>query len=382
MIQQRVFWAGVCFAACGLVGLGAGVLAQDGKSDSKGALPVAAAGDQIIVKREATRVIEPHKYRVSLVTEPIRSLTLTAPFDGVVRQADGKPGSKVSAQADVVRLDNTVQKLNVTRAEAQWKVASAELKIAGDMDDAHKALAQAKVDVAKAELDLAKYYLEQSSVRAPFAAELQQTLVTEGQFVKAGDPVAIIVDSTKMRVEVPVERSIAVQGKDLAIKIEAAEVQGKVEAIRPLSPRFEVLRDLFESVASAIVVVDNADGKFKPGQTVYVPLIPRQPIAEVPSSAIGNLPDGQRKVQVVRHMVVRDVPVTLLAGIGSNRLFVSGPFAEGDEVIYESSHQLADAFQLKPSAPAATGGAGQGAGQGTTPAATGTNPAPNKSVGF
>ncbi len=383
MSRQLVKSVSACVAASLLAVGGTHACAQDAKPESKGALPVAAAGDQVIVKREATRVIDPHKYRVSLAVEPIHQVTLTAPFDGIVKQAQGKANSKVQAQAEIVRLDTTVQKLNVQRAEAAVKVATQEQKLAGDKDETQKALAQAKLDVARAEAELAKHYLDSCSIRAPFGGELQRLLVSDGQFVKAGDPVAVIVDVSKLRVEVPAERSSTEQGKSFSLKIEAAEVEGKVDALVPLSSRFDALRELFDSVASAVVVVDNADSRFKAGQTVYVPLIPRQPVMEVPSSAIGNLPDGHRKVQVVRQFTVRDVPVILMGSVGANRLFVSGPFAEGDEVIYESSHQLGDSFQLKPSSSsAAATGQGNAPNTGAT-TGTGTAPATTKpAVGF
>jgi RND family efflux transporter MFP subunit len=360
MSRQYFAFACTCVVFCGLILLGREVISQEGRTDAKGALPVASAGDQVIVKKEATRVIEPHKYRVSLSIEPIQSVTLTAPFAGVVKQISSKPNAKVQAQSDLIRLDTTVPKLNVQRAEAAYKVAAAEQKLVADKDETQKALAQAKLDVAKAEVDLAKYYLEQTSIRAPFSGELQRNLVSDGQFVRAGDPVAVIIDVSKLRVEIPVERASLEAGKSFPLKIEDKEVDGKVDAVLPLHSRFDALRDLFESVASAVVIVDNPDGRLKPGQTVYVPLIPRQPVAEVPNASIGNLPDGQRKVQVVRQMTVRDVPVVLMGAIGSNRTFVNGPFAEGDEVIYESSHQLGDAFQLKPSVAAASAATGQG----------------------
>ncbi|HEY4259422.1 MAG TPA: HlyD family efflux transporter periplasmic adaptor subunit [Schlesneria sp.] len=340
---------------------------------------MAAAGDQVIVKREATNVEPPHKYKVTLSLEPIRSVTLTAPFDGIVRQMDGKPNSKVQAQTDIVRLDNTIAKLKVVRAEAALKIALAEQKKNATEDDLGKALAQSKVDLAKADVDIAKYLLEQGSVRAPFAGEVQRLLVTEGQFVKAGDPLAIVVDNSKLRVEVPAERSTANPGKTLPLKIESTEVEAKVDTVLPLDARFGALRDVFDSVASAVLIVDNADGKFKPGQSAYVPLIPRQPVAEVPSSAVGNIADGQRKVQVVRHGIVRDIPILLMGSVGVNRVFVSGAFAEGDEVIYELSHQLGDGFQLKSSAAATTAGKDP-----ANPNPTTTTPAtPTKpSVGF
>jgi RND family efflux transporter MFP subunit len=354
MSRQHIVFGSACLASCGLALFSFNSVGQESRSDSKGALPMAAAGDQVIVKREATNIEPPHKYKVTLSLEPIRSVTLTAPFDGIIRQMDGKPNSKVQAQTDIVRLDNTIAKLKLVRAEAALKIALAEQKKDATEDDLGKSLAQSKVDLAKADVDLAKYLLEQGSVRAPFSGEVQRLLVTEGQFVKAGDPLAVVVDNSKLRVEVPAERSTANPGKTLPLKIESTEVEAKVDTVLPLDVRFGALRDVFDSVASAVLIVDNADGKFKPGQSAYVPLIPRQPVAEVPSSAVGNVADGQRKVQVVRHGVVRDIPILLMGSVGVNRVFVSGAFAEGDEVIYELSHQLGDGFQLRPSAAAAT----------------------------
>ena len=378
MTRQRIVFVGACAAAFGVALVGLRSLAQDSKTESKGPLPVAAAGDQVIVKREASRVIDPHKYRISLAIEPRSTITLTAPFDGTVKQAQGKLNGKLQSQAEIVRLDTTIPKLIVARAEAAYKVALYEQKLAADKDETQKALAQAKLDVTKAEVDLAKHSLDSCSIRAPFAGELQRLLVSEGQFVKAGDPVAIVVDVSSVKVEIPVERATAEQGKTISLKIESAEIEGKIEAVLPLQSRFDALRELFDSVASAIVVVENGTGQFKAGQTVYVPLIPRQPVMEVPVSSIGNLPDGQRKVQVVRQFSVRDVPVVLMGSVGTKRLFVSGPFAEGDEVIYEASHQLGDAFQLKPSA-AATAATGQGTSPTTGTGDAGTKP---KAVGF
>ncbi|MBM4074707.1 MAG: HlyD family efflux transporter periplasmic adaptor subunit [Planctomycetes bacterium] len=352
------------------------VLAQDLKSEPKGPLPVASAGDQVIVKREASRLIEPQKYRVSLSLEPIRQIAIAAPFDGVIKQVTAKVNSKLQPQVEIARIDTSLPKLKVQRAEAAFRVAGAKQKSVDKADDEDvKELAKAEVEVAKADLEIARMVLESCSIRSPIDGELQRILVSEGQFIKAGDPIAIVVDSSKLRVEVPAERSTSTAGKPLGIKIEAVEVEGTVESILPLGQRFEILRDLFDSVTSAVVIVDNAENKFKPGQTVYVPLIPRQPVMEVATTAIGNLPDGQRKVQVVRQGTVRDIAVVVMGSVGTGRLFVSGPFSEADEVIVESSHQLNNGFQLKPMA----GAAGPNVGATST---SGDSNTTKKTVGF
>ena len=288
--------------------------------------------------------------------EAIQTVTLVAPFDATVKQVVMKTNAKIQPQSEIIRLDNTVQKLHFARAQAALKLASIEQKAAGKEETA-AALAQAKVDVAKIDVEISQSLLDQTSVRTPFAGEVQRILVTDGQFVRAGDPLAIVADNSKMKVEIPVERALAEVGKPFPLKIESREVEGKIESVLPLPSNFDVLRELFDSITSIVVVVDNNDGKTKVGQTVYSPLVPRQPVVEVPVTAVGNLADGHRKVQVLRQSVVRDISVTLLGQVGTTRIFVSGPFAEGDEIIYESTHQLSDGFQLKTAAGIAASGA-------------------------
>ena len=369
MSHLRSSFAGALFA---LVGTAVNPIATMAQAN----VPVASAGDQVVIKREVCRIVEPNRYRVPLSVEAINTVTLVAPFEGTIKQLAAKANAKLLSQAEVVRLDSSMQKLNLARAQLVAKVASAELKFA-EKDESKKELAQLRVDIAKIDVDIAQASLDQATIRIPFAGEVQRLLVTEGEYVRAGDPVAIVSDNRLMKVEIPIERAGAESGKNYGIKVEQDEVEGKIDSILPLSSRFESLRELFDSVVSAVVTLDNASGKYKVGQTVYVPLIPRQPVAEVPNTAVGNVADGQRKVQVVRKSIVRDIPVKLMGQVGSTRVFVSGPFADGDEVIYETSHQLGDGFQLK----SASTGAVPTSNQSTTPPPA-TAPATPKPTGF
>lgn len=312
----------------------------------KGPLPIAVQGDQVLVKRDAANLIDPEKYRVNLSLQPHQVVILSAPYDAIVRQIPEKVNAKLKPQTEVVRLENTVQKLGLQTAQAEFKLASLEQKAAKDEDA--KAIAGAKLDAAKARLDLAQFLFDQTSVRTPINGEVRRIYVVEGEFVRAGQPLVEIGDSSRLSVEIPVERHAVTKGNPLTVKIEAAEVQGTVDAILPLNAAFDPLRDLFESIASASVSFDNADGKLFAGQTVYVPLVPRNPIVQVASSAVLNGSDGTRRIQVLRQSVVRDLPVSLMGPVGVDRLYVSGPFTAQDEVIFQTSHQLPDGFQLQP----------------------------------
>ncbi|MBI1348549.1 HlyD family efflux transporter periplasmic adaptor subunit [bacterium] len=330
-------------------------------------LPIANPGDQVVAKHEALNLIDAEKYRVNLSLEPHQQVLLSAPHDAIVRQVLEKTNNKVKPQTEILRLESTAQKLGLQKAQAEYRAATLEQKLAKDEDQ--KALAAARLEAAKAGVDLAQFLYDQTGIRTPINGEVRKILVVEGQYVRAGDPLALIGDSSKMKIEIPVERAGLEKGSKRLVKIEANEMEGTVEAIVPLNPGFDPLRDLFESITSAVVVFDNTDGRLFAGQTVYVPIIPRQPIVQVASSAVLNAADGGRRVQVLRQGVVRDIGITLMGPVGVDRLYVSGAFAPNDEIIFQTSHQLPDGFQLEPIASAI-------AKPGTTPA--GTRPMPTE----
>ena len=55
-----------------------------------------------------------------------------------------------------------------------------------------------------------------------------------------------------------------------------------------------------------------------------------------------------RKVQVIRENTVRDIAINVLAPIGADRSYISGPFQASDELILASSQPLEDGTQLAP----------------------------------
>src|SRR5262249_54108635 len=102
------------------------------KSEGDVRLPVAAPGDQVVIKRDPVRAIDPLRYRVSLYLAPIKTITLVAPFDGTVKNLTAKIGESLPAQSEAVRLDNTVSKFHVQRAQGLYKAAVLEQKLASD----------------------------------------------------------------------------------------------------------------------------------------------------------------------------------------------------------------------------------------------------------
>ncbi len=351
-----------------------------------GAAESSAAPTEVVIHRRRLHFRAPEKYQVSMHLDPARTIRLAAPFDGTVKTMLQKPGQRVDSGTEIIRMDPTEKQLRLDRAKALFNAAKLENERAASEGNSPIArqLADARLQAAKADLDLAVYWMEQGAVRAPFNCEIFATGVSEGQVVRMGDPLVTIGDTATLKVELPVDRTATKAGQAIEVKVEDRTASGVVEVILPLASRFEPLRDLVPSAASAILVFQNADGRLKAGQTVFSPLVPRDPIADVPNSAIGNLPDGTHKVQVLRDSVIRDIPIATLAAVGPDRSFVSGAFDPSDEIIESTSQELVDGTVVRssPPAPVAAAKPGNPAVQ-KTPAASGSPESPpRRAAGF
>jgi multidrug efflux system membrane fusion protein len=332
--------------AVGLVALPAMVFAvQNSEDDSSRKEP----GElEVVIKREALKLTDPRTYSVSMHLDAVRAVELTAPVDGYVRSVSAKPGQKMKAQGEVLRLDDSRAALVLKRAKANLQAAQIEKKLAQAKSDADlTALAEARLEAAQADVDLAQFASEQLVIRGPFNGEIQRVVVVEGQFVRAGERLATLIDPSRLVAEVPVERAAAAPGSQVDIKVEETPVKARVESVMALAEKFDPLRELTVSPASALVALDNAAGKFFAGQTVYSDLIPLAPVALVPSACISNAEEGNRKVQVLRENVIRNLRVRILAKVGNDSVFVSGRFNEGDEVIVNTTRELADGTPLR-----------------------------------
>ena len=318
-----------------------------------------AAGRAVVIERAPVLFRDPQKYQVNLQLEPVKRITLSATVDGVVTTILFQVGQEVTPQAEVVRLDAREAALKLQRAQAGVKAAKAEIVAASNGDS--KAAAEARLEIADVDLKIAEFQQTQNVIRSPLKGIVTKVLAVDGEFIRAGQPLAEVIDSSQLMAEIPIDSRASKAGDTVDLKIEDEAVPGKLSAVLPLSPQFGPLRDLFPSPATGRVVLDNAAGKWRAGMTVYSPMIPRNPVAEVPSAALTNSDQGGRKVQVIREGFVRDVPVQMLGQIGTDFVFVSGRFGATDELIQKTSETLLDGARVtsrdgaKPATGAGTG---------------------------
>jgi len=209
-------------------------------------------------------------------------------------------------------------------------------------------LAEVELEVAEADLDLAELEFDNTSIRAPFAGEIISIDAVEGSFVTSGDLLMTLRDSKKLMARVPVNREDVKQGDSIEVTLDVGSAQANVQTILPLNNDWQALREILDTAAIAVVVLDNTNGKYHDGQTVYSPVVPRQPVIEIANTALKNSETGRRIVQVIRDSLVRDIEVQVLGPVGEGRSYVAGALQANDDVITEVSEPLVDGTVVRP----------------------------------
>ena len=227
---------------------------------------------EIVIHRRRIHLRAPEKYQVPMHLDPVRTVRLAAPFDGTVKSILHKPGEHLESSAEVIRMDMTEKQLRLDRAKALYQVAKLEdersLGEGKTVDDRPAASRQGRTRSGRL-LDGAGGHPGSRLIAKSCASTCpkDRSSAWANRWRRVGDTSALTV-------EIPVDRNSTKAGQPMEIKIEDRTVPATVDAILPLASRFEALRDLVPSAASAVVVVPNTDGRLRPGQTVFSPLDP------------------------------------------------------------------------------------------------------------
>lgn len=309
---------------------------------------------QVVIKREAVRLISPDQFQIPLSLSAEKKVRIQSRVEGVVQNVRVQAGGKVSNQEEMLKIESASAARKLELARASLKLATMKRdRVKAEVQEGIKPaseleLAEAEVLVAQAQLDLAQLNLEQTSIRAPFAGQVIRLPVSQGSNVAVGDTLAELRDSSRLVTQLPVDRTKTKVGDSITLKLDQGTANGKVQVLLPLDETWQGLRELIPTAALAEVVVENGAGTFQDGQTVFSTLIPRQPILEVSNTSLKNSEEGNRVVQVLRDGMIRDIQVTLLGPVGEGRSYISGPVQEKDELITETSFPLRDGTMVRP----------------------------------
>jgi membrane fusion protein (multidrug efflux system) len=116
----------------------------------------------------------------------------------------------------------------------------------------------------RAGLRLAEKKLNDASIRAPFAGQVKERMVTQGQYLKVQTPVMVIVSVDPLRVRLKVPEKVAAfiaVGQAVKVEVEAYPGRSFTAQISRLSPSVDRETRTLELEA----LLDNKEGLLKPG---------------------------------------------------------------------------------------------------------------------
>ncbi|PWC38155.1 efflux RND transporter periplasmic adaptor subunit [Azospirillum sp. TSO22-1] len=325
-----------------------------------GALPAAA---QVRVKVTAV-VAAPVQQTLQLPGTLVapRSSALSAQVEGHVDTLLAEVGDRVAAGQVLLRLDDSIARLELERLEhslaeaehvqrdAQRLAREAEA-LAGVQSVsrsryrtqlAQAAIEEAKVRQIRAAVAIQRERLARHGLAAPFGGVLTGRRTERGQWVGGGTPVLQLTATDPLRVEVDVpERHhgrIAAGTPATVLAADAGEASGIAALVDRVVPAADpVSRNFRVHIALA-----NPDGRLMPGMSARVTfaLGPAPGAVEValqaPADAVERRPDGSARVWVVRRgsdgAVARPVAVRTGRHIG-NRVEIAGPDLRPDDLV-------------------------------------------------
>jgi membrane fusion protein, multidrug efflux system len=202
------------------------------------------------------------------------------------------------------------------------------------------------LEAARARVALARKAAADTSIRAPFAGQVAERLVSVGDYVTRGARVATVVRVDPMRIELTIpEQSVSLikVGQPVRVAVEAYPGETFTATVRYVSPSLRA----DQRALTVEAVARNADGRLKPGlfATALIQQPQSAPALLVPASAIETVA-GTSRVYAIKGDKAEERIVTTGEAVGQQIEITSG-LAKGDVVAAEPKGRLADGVAVR-----------------------------------
>jgi multidrug efflux pump subunit AcrA (membrane-fusion protein) len=204
--------------------------------------------------------------------------------------------------------------------------------------------------------------IDRLPIRAPISGLVAEVRFTPGQWVQAGDPLAVILDERQVRVELPLfgenlNRALRTRVATITTSaLPGVEFRGRVRGLAPTAPeplgRSEREPAAGSPIPPLLITVANRGGLLRPGMLVEASL--ELPTAEaliaVPESAVIRQESGALVFVHTAAEVFEQREVRILGRYG-NRVGISGAVRPGDRIVVEGAQALVSAPPVVTNAP-------------------------------
>jgi len=257
--------------------------------------------------------------------KPIDRIEIKSKASGEIVDLPVDEGDFIRKGDLIARLDQKDEKAAVAQAQADFDIATAELKLAQRTYDRREklfhdnliseeeldqivlnlAIAKGKLVQATTSLERAQERLAEAVVRAPIDGVVLQKYVEEGQIISSGinnvsggTPIIDIADMASVYIEAGIDEvdigKIQV-GQTAAVTADAypeSKFHGKIVRINP-----EATIEQNVTLFNVIIEVENTDGKLKSGMNTGIEITIRKEenVLLVPTMAIQTPQNGNRQ---------------------------------------------------------------------------------------
>ncbi len=286
-----------------------------------------------------TAELSPVEERIESVAtlNAFESVTVTARVSGKVTAVHFDDGDRVEKGQLLVELDSTEPLARVREVEAALQEATLDLERLGSLGAeistrAAIDIARANVAANQARLAQAKAVLDDHKLRAPFAGVLGFRQISVGALITPGTAVAELDDLSRLKLDFTLPE----------VYLSRLRVGDSVEARSPAWPGqsfMGTVRNIgtrVDPVTRAVTVrgvLDNADGRLRPGMLMTVDLLvgeeqalvlPEQALVQKGTESFVYAVDEESRAYMVPVQVERRVKggVVLASGIEPGRVVV------------------------------------------------------------
>lgn len=261
-------------------------------------------------------------------TAPARIVELSAETDGRIIFVGAERGANLSRKDVIVRLDKRDRNARLAQAKATVKQREVEyegrlkLKTQSYVSEAQLQEAIALLEAARAELTRAELDLDYMSIRAPFDGALQSRQVEIGDFVKRGDPIAIVVDNRTIIVSANLSefdaQYVRVGDAAQAQLATGEQVRGTIRYVAPVA-------DNKTRTFAVELEIDNQDGAIRAGGTARLQISAELVKAHRISPSLLTLDDaGNIGIKIINDLGQVEFVVVDIALSSSNGIWVAG----------------------------------------------------------
>ena len=255
----------------------------------------------------------------------------------------------LEAQAEVARIEALLANQNKIVERNQVLVSKKFIsQNALDNDSSQQAALKEQWAGAKARLDSVKHNSSKTKVYAPAAGKIEKKLIDDGEFLRVGDPIVLIVSSQLLRAHLPFPEQIGAKLKPglkvrLSTPTSSQSVDAVIHELKPMITEVSRSVDVIADVTNAPGWQAGAsvDGTVVLGTQADSLMVPEQSVVLRPAGEVVYLARGNKAYQaIVKTGVRQNGLVEILQGLNEN-----------DAVVVDGAGFLTDQALIKLATP-------------------------------